>query len=147
MIKKAKTKEEIDEALKIRYDVQLKPLGIPESDVKKHDINDKPITLIYINDDGKIIASSTAFPIGEKESELAYLAVLPKYQGKGIGREMVRGMEDEVRKRGIKKNIILARTYLKDFYGSLGYTPFGRIERHEGFAEKGVFHQKMRKDL
>ena len=56
-------------------------------------------------------------------------------------------LEEELKRRGIKRNIILARTYLKGFYGSLGYKPFGKIEKHDGFVEKGIFHQKMEKLL
>jgi hypothetical protein len=60
---------------------------------------------------------------------------------------MVLGMQNELKRRGVKRNVILARTYLGDSYGSLGYRSFGRIDKYKGFVGKGIFHQTMEKSL
>lgn len=146
MIKIAKTSKEIRQALDVRYDVLLKPQGYGPEDVKKYDLNDDPITVICADGD-KIVASATAFILPTSESKLIYLAVLPEYQRKGIGKDLVRAIECELKKRGVNRSLIQARTYLKDFYTSLGYEPAGEIERFPGFEEKGIFHQQMARKL
>ena len=146
MIKEAKTQKEIEGALNVRYISELKPLGISKKDVKKEDLNDEPINLINVVD-GKIVASVTAFLVSEKESALFYLGVLPEFESRGIGKKMVLAMEKLLKNKGIKKNSIVARNHLQKFYSGLGYTPVGKIKKYPGFAEKGIFHRKMVKNL
>lgn len=146
IFKLAETKEEIAKALEVRYLAQLAPLGISKKDVKKNDLNSNPITIICLRN-GEVLASSTAFPLNDTDAELVYLAVRPDNQHEGIGKKTVLAMEKELNKRGFKRNIILARTYLNEFYSGLGYRPCGEIEKYKGFAEKGMFHQKMSKEL
>jgi GNAT superfamily N-acetyltransferase len=146
MIKLAMTRKEMDAALEIRYQTQFRPQGLGRENINRHDLNDDPITLICM-EGGKIIAATTAFIIGNSKARLLHLGVLPEHQHKGTGKKMVLAMEKELSKRGVKKNIILARTYLKKFYSGLGYRASGKVKKYPGFAERGVFHRLMEKEI
>jgi amino-acid N-acetyltransferase len=64
---------------------------------------------------------------GEKNdviAEIRSLAVDKKYQNKGIGKELVKRLEEEANKLGVKK--IFALTYIPKFFYKVGYKPISR---------------------
>jgi amino-acid N-acetyltransferase len=57
-------------------------------------------------------------------AEIRSLAVEKKYQNKGIGTELVKKLEVEAKKLGVKK--IFALTYIPGFFHKLGYETISR---------------------
>lgn len=76
------------------------------------------------------------------EGKLFQTAVYPEYQSKGIGKRLVKFLEDEVRKMGVKKIFLHSRYVVKDFYKKLGYEEEGGM-----FIEVGVEHIRMVKSV
>ncbi|WP_341528386.1 GNAT family N-acetyltransferase [Nostoc sp. UHCC 0302] len=62
--------------------------------------------------------------------ELIGLYVHPKYQGKGIGRALVRHFCNEASDRGIDKVITTASLYAEGFYLRLGFSAIKRAPHH-----------------
>lgn len=59
----------------------------------------------------------------EQVPEIFFLAVIPRYQGKGIGIKLVRECAKEFKKRGYKKFVISVRNSMagaNDFYSKIG---------------------------
>jgi len=57
-------------------------------------------------------------------AEIRSLAVEKRYQNRGIGTALVKKLEEEAKKLGIKK--IFALTYIPDFFHKLGYETISR---------------------
>lgn len=66
-------------------------------------------------------------PVMDRHSELDLIAVVPAFQGRGIGGELIRAMEDRLRQRGVRswfgnatKDLETAK--LREFYTRHGFT-------------------------
>ena len=70
------------------------------------------------------------------------VAVLPEYQGKGIGQELVWFSEEYVREKGGTHIILHSRETVVPFYQKLGYETYG-----EPFEEIGIPHRLMGRKL
>jgi len=68
----------------------------------------------------EIAASGAFIPLWTDMGEIMSLAVKDKYQGQGIGKQLVRALIDEGRRMEIKEVITL--TYQVDFFASMGFT-------------------------
>lgn len=62
---------------------------------------------------------------GPGEAQIRYMAVLECWQGSGIGRDIVRALEDEALRRGAGRVVLNSRMHIKAFYEALGYTVEG----------------------
>ncbi|MEH1819628.1 MAG: GNAT family N-acetyltransferase [Nostoc sp.] len=67
--------------------------------------------------------------------ELIGLYVHPKYQGKGIGRALVKHFCEEATKQDVSKVITTASLYAEGFYLRLGFTA---IERAPHYLRSGI---------
>jgi len=74
--------------------------------------------------------------------KMRQVAVHDEWQGKGVGKEMVKFSEEFAYRKGFKKIELNARDTAVKFYGSLGYTIQGEM-----FYEVGIPHKKMYKIL
>lgn len=92
-------------------------------------------------DNDKVIGCVLFHQRGD-EGKLFQTAVYPEYQKKGVGRMLVKFLENKVKKMGVKKIFLHSRYVVKDFYKKLGYECEGDI-----FIEVGVEHIKMTKSL
>ena len=80
---------------------------------------------VLLVDGDKLLASMMIGYDGHRGS-VNYLAVLPDYQGQGVGRQLMAYCEDYLAQIGCPKvNICVRDTNIKvlDFYKALGYTP------------------------
>ena len=68
------------------------------------------------------------------------MAVYEEWQGKGVGRLLVKALEEFTWKHGYGKIILHARKVALDFYTGLGYTVTGKE-----FTEVGIPHFMMEK--
>lgn len=82
-------------------------------------------------EEGKVVGTGSLHIFWEDLAEIKSLAVLPEYQHKGIGKNIVKECIKEARQLGIKK--VFALTYVPDFFEKLGF----RV------AEKSEFPQKV----
>ena len=63
---------------------------------------------------------------------LGRIAVIKEFRGQGLGAEILRLAEKEIRLRGGREIYLHAQTRVKDFYAKLGYTPCGKPDFDEG---------------
>lgn len=59
-------------------------------------------------------------------AEIRSLAIEEEYQGKGLGKKLVKALEKEAKKLGVKK--IFALTFVPEFFKKLGYKVVQREE-------------------
>lgn len=94
------------------------------------------------DDDGTLTACLVAAPSGDRSVRLRQMAVDPEHHSRGLGRQLIRQVEEELALRGITSIGLHARTSAAGFYTRLGYRPLG-----EQFMEIGIPHRAMEKKL
>jgi len=75
---------------------------------------------------GEIIGIGSLHIFWEDLAEIKSLAVLPEYQNRGIGRQIVEACIQEAKKLGIKK--VFALTYVPTFFERLGFRVVDKSE-------------------
>jgi len=100
-----------------------RPWNDPDQDISRK-IAFQPELFLVAENAGQVIASAMAGYDGHRGS-VYYLAVSPKYQAKGIGKQMMSEIEDRLMKLGCPKLNIVVRSNNKvlEFYRKLGYLP------------------------
>lgn len=131
-----------DELVQLRYKILLEPLGLKFLD----SFRDKEAGYLHIGCieglDDKLIGGLILAPVNDEEVRLMQVAVDTRYQGEGIGREMVRYAENRAKESGFSKIVMHAMLSVVNFYEKAGYRQEGDI-----FAENGITFAKMVKML
>ena len=132
---------EYDEAVRLRYEVLRRPLGLeftPEQLAEEFD----QIHLAAYHPTGHLLAYLNLTPIDINTVKMRQVAVAPALQGKGIGSALVAWSEQVAQNIPCQKMILHARQEAVPFYERLGYTVVG-----EPFEEVSNPHFKMEKTL
>ncbi len=131
-----------EQLVELRYKVLLEPLGLKFLDSHR----DKEVNYLHIGCieslDDKLIGGLMLIPLDDQRIRMMQVAVDGKYQGEGIGRELVHYAEKRACSAGYKQIIMHAMINVIGFYEKLGYHQEGDI-----FEERGITFAKMVKDL
>jgi ribosomal protein S18 acetylase RimI-like enzyme len=127
------------EERKLRANVLRKPLGLNDG-AEVFPFEDEAMHLVAI-DDGKVIGC-VMFKPEQKTGRMLQMAIIQHRQKNGIGTQLVKVLEDRLRKDGFDDIYLHAREPAVPFYERLGYEIEG-----EPFLEVGLRHRHMRKIL
>lgn len=131
---------EYKEMVKLRQAVLRTPLGLKLTDeelaAEKNDI-----LIANIHDDD-IIGCCILTKIDNETLQLRQMAVNPKYQGRGIGENLMNFMENLARDKGYKLIRMDARDTAQHFYEKFGYKIIG-----PEFIKLNIPHHLMEKKL
>ncbi len=131
-----------DESVALRYKILLEPLGLKFLDTHRA----KEAEYLHIgcieNLDDRLVGSLILAPVDNEIIRMMQVAVDTRYQGEGIGREMVAYAEKRAKEAGFAKIIMHAMLSVVSFYEKIGYRQEGEI-----FEEQGITFAKMVKDL
>jgi predicted GNAT family N-acyltransferase len=124
----------------LREDVLRKPLGLS---LKNEDLaRDHTDTIFIAEDSNGVIACLMLQHQDGGKIKFRQMAVAPGWQGKGIGRMIMKAAEQWSAEKGYNAITLHARKTAVGFYEGLGY----RITGSE-FAEVGIPHYAMAKSL
>ncbi len=90
----------------------------------------------------RLIAYLLASPTSSQTVQLRQVVVAKHRERQGIGRQLMKHCEQNLKTRGYISAKLYARLPQIGFYKALGYCPIGPI-----FKEVGIDHQKMEKRL
>lgn len=131
-----------EQLVELRYKILLEPLGLKFLDSHR----DKEVNYLHIgcieNLDDRLIGGMMLIPLDNQTIRMMQVAVDSKYQGEGVGRELVKYAETRAQNAGYKKIIMHAMLNVIGFYEKLGYHQEGDI-----FEERGITFAKMTKNL
>lgn len=131
-----------DQLVELRYKILLEPLGLKF--LESH--RDKEVNYLHIgcieNLDDKLIGGLMLIPLNDDTIRMMQVAVDTRYQGEGIGRDLIKYAEERAKEAGYKKIIMHAMLNVIGFYEKIGYHQEGDI-----FAERGITFAKMVKKL
>lgn len=138
-IRAPQTEAEWAEYFQLRYDILRKPWGEPDGTERDKFEDDAIHAAAYVN--GKLVGVGRlhAFDLGV--GQIRYMAVREDHAGRGVGREVLRFLEDQGSAAGIREIVLNARENAVGFYERVGYENIG-----EGPLLWGVIpHRRMRK--
>jgi amino-acid N-acetyltransferase len=91
-----------------------------------NELYEKIRDLVVFEDKGKISGVCALQILWEDLAEIRSLAVRKEYQGRGIGRKLVRECLKEAKSLGIKR--VFALTYKPDFFRKLGFADIDKAD-------------------
>ena len=92
--------------------------------------------------DDKLIGGLMLVPVDNEVIRMMQVAVDSKYQGEGVGRQLVEYAEKRAKEAGYSRLVMHAMLSVVSFYDKLGFVQEGDI-----FEEKGITFAKMVKEL
>jgi predicted GNAT family N-acyltransferase len=126
--------------LELRYRVLREPLGMTRAAVP-FPFERESLHLVAERD-GEVVGCVLFHPETAAEGRLFQMAVRADDRRRGLGRQLVTALEDELRSRGVVAVHLHARADVVPFYERLGYAMYG-----EPFVEIGIAHCRMRKAI
>ena len=131
-----------DELVQLRYKILLEPLGLKFLD----SFRDKEANYLHIGCveglDDRLVGGLVLIPVNDEEVRMMQVAVDTRYQGEGIGRDLVKYTEKRAKASGFSKIIMHAMLSVVNFYEKIGYSQEGDI-----FEENGITFAKMVKKI
>ena len=131
-----------DELVQLRYKILLEPLGLKFLD----SFRDKEANYLHIGCveglDDRLVGGLVLIPVNNEEVRMMQVAVDTRYQGEGIGRDLVKYAEKRAKASGFSKIIMHAMLSVVNFYEKIGYSQEGDI-----FEENGITFAKMVKKI
>ncbi len=146
-VRRARTPQELDEALKLRYEVFCVEQGVPEReelDGRDHEgIHLVAVAVDETGEDGagEVLATCRLVMVG-RTVQFSRLAVRTSARRQGIATAMLRAADGETRAAGGRRLVLHAQTYARPLYEQAGYLPRGHV-----FREAGIEHIAMEKEL
>ncbi len=132
---------EYDDAVRLRYEVLRKPLGLeytPEQLAAEYNNHH----LAAYSNNGQLLGYLNLTPSDGGVIKMRQVAVEPQAQGMGVGKKLVEASEVLARKIGYQNMVLHARETAVAFYEKLGYHKVG-----ERFEEVTIPHFRMEKPL
>ncbi len=131
-----------DELVELRYKILLEPLGLKFLDMHRtREANYLHIGCVESLDD-RLVGGLILAPVNDEEIRMMQVAVDTKYQGEGVGRDLVHYAEKRAKEAGFSRLVMHAMLSVVNFYERLGYRQEGEI-----FEDKGITFARMVKDL
>ena len=131
-----------DELVELRYKILLKPLGLKFLDLHRaQEAGYLHIGCVESLDD-KLVGGLMMIPIDHEVIRMMQVAVDGKYQGEGIGRQLVEYAEKRAKEAGYSTLVMHAMLSVVGFYEKLGFEQDGDI-----FEESGITFARMVKKL
>ncbi|MBI4328995.1 MAG: exonuclease subunit SbcD [Chloroflexi bacterium] len=126
-------------AFALRQKVFVEEQGI--SPKEEWDGRDEEAVLVVAFLEGRVVGTGRLLMEGG-QARIGRMAVEAELRRRGIGAKVLALLEEEARQRGLRRAVLHAQTYVKDFYAARGYK-----EEGETFLEAGIEHVAMTKDL
>ncbi len=133
--------EDYQRTLDMRFDILREPLGL---DWSEEDLAAESEQWHFglFDDNDALVACVVIKPLGHGLVKLRQMAVAEEYRGQGRGRELVEGVEEALRGKGVRRVQMDARNIARGFYEKLGY----EVEGDE-FIQVTIPHFRMVKDI
>lgn len=117
----AHTSEEIEKILELRFKILREPWFQPKD--SSSDGHEDTSHNAYVADkEGNVIACGRLQYNDANTGQIRYMAVANGMQGKGLGKIILKALEEKAKQLGLRRLELQARENALDFYRSNGYT-------------------------
>lgn len=124
-----------------RWEILRKPIGKDISSLKDG-YEESAFHLIGIKNK-RIIACGRLHLNNKEEAQIRYMAVAENLQGTGIGKQVLKLLEENAEECNVKRIVLNARDHAINFYRISGYET---IKKYNG-SDTGIPHTSMRKNI
>ncbi|MBT8077263.1 MAG: GNAT family N-acetyltransferase [Gammaproteobacteria bacterium] len=118
-IGEAQTRTEIDAAIALQLRVFCDEQGIAKDECLEG--NDTALILVA-RDGNDVVATARLRDLGSQVAEVARIAVLPAYRGRGIAARLLAALDAAAETHGVRRLVMHPHAHLEGFYASLGYS-------------------------
>jgi predicted GNAT family N-acyltransferase len=137
-VRLAESKADVETCLRLRWSVFVEEQGVPPSlEVDGHDATDAVHALAAWKG---VPCGAGRFVLASGIAKIGRLAVVDDVRRRGVGRALLRFLEEEARKRGARELMLWAQVSARAFYERFGYAARGAE-----FDDAGIAHIEMRK--
>ena len=130
--------EELNGAFEVRRRVFVEEQGVSE-DVEL-DGHDREALHMVVEEEGRVIGTARVMFLAEGKAKIERMAIVKLFRRRGIGRNIISFLLEELRSRQVKQVILHAQYSVIDFYRSCGFEESGLP-----FWEAGIKHVKMQR--
>ena len=129
-------KEAEVDAFLVRQEVFILEQGVPaELELDEFDASAAHV-LVY--QDAHCIGTGRLVNLSAKQAQIGRMAVLTKFRGKGIGKQILRKLVDLAASQGVREIILHSQVSAIPFYEKLGFQAQG-----DAYDEAGIPHRNM----
>ncbi|QQE80112.1 GNAT family N-acetyltransferase [Alicyclobacillus sp. SO9] len=131
-------------AYRVRTEVFVKEQKVPD-ELELDELDEAAETIHFVVQDegGNVVGTARIRPTDDHNTaKVERVAVVASKRKNGIGKALMRFLEDEAVRSGFTKLKLNAQTHARRFYEDLGYSPKGSL-----FFEAGIEHITMYKTL
>ncbi|MBI3519860.1 MAG: GNAT family N-acetyltransferase [Bacteroidetes bacterium] len=114
------TQQELEGIINLRYAVLRQPWNKPK-DTATDELEETSVNAL-VEHQGEVIACGRLQNNGGGMAQIRYMAVHPDYQGKGLGKLVLKKLEEEARHMNISVIELQARENALEFYKSQNYS-------------------------
>lgn len=146
-VRRARTKRELADALKLRYDVFCVEQGVPErEELDGRDHEGIHLVAVAVDEgredgSGELLGTCRLVFVG-RTVQFSRLAVRASARHQGIATSLLKAADAETRAAGARRLVLHAQIYAQPLYEQAGYMTRGAV-----FREAGIDHVAMEKEL
>src|SRR5690242_11726623 len=123
--------------LRLRWTVFVEEQNVPPSlEIDEHDATDAVHALALL--DGVPCGAGRFVLVGPALARIGRMAVIDDARGRGVGRALLRFLEEEALRRGAKAFTLNAQVSARRFYEKAGYEAIGAV-----FDDADIPHVRM----
>jgi N-acetylglutamate synthase-like GNAT family acetyltransferase len=136
------SQEDFEKYYLLRWEVLRKPWDQPRG-TEKDEHEAASIHVMALDDAGECVGVSRLQFNSPQEAQVRFMGVRDDQQGKGVGKELMKYLEEKARAKGAKKVMLQARENAVQFYLSIGY-----VMVEKSFLLWGIIqHYRMEKEI
>ncbi len=116
------------------YETSYTPAAFEDTVLTPESVEERlrTMTVLVVDDSSEGVVGTIALSVaGEGEGHLRGMAVLPRYQGRGLAERLLQDAEEELRRRGCARVTLDTTEPLqraRRFYERCGYAPTGVVK-------------------
>jgi len=135
-----------DAEFEVYYDFRWRQLREPwdmPRGTERDELEDDSVHVAARLDSGEIVGVGRLHRTDQGDAQIRYMATDESLRGAGIGRAIVKYLEQVARKRGMTRIIINARENAIAFYEKLGYQIFDDSPTLIGTIKHKLMHKQL----
>ena len=138
-IKVVETEEEYRLSYAIRTEVFVEEQGVAaDREADEYEATAESLLVLL---DGRPVGTGR-WRVADGMAKLERVCLLRECRGLGIGKMIIRALEDRARQAGLSRAKLHGQTHAEAFYTGLGYQPSSGV-----FLEEGIEHRLMIREL